>query len=71
MKYIGAFLFLAGVISLILNIIILTKVDKVCNKNSTVKNTNLGNGIISILIIIIGGGMILYHTDTNLRFAFG
>ena len=70
MKYLGAFLLLAGIVSVILNIIQVNNIKKSCGDNKEVKNINYVNGVLSIIVILIGG-MILFYKDQTVKLGFG
>jgi hypothetical protein len=70
MKYLGAFLLLVGIVSVILNIIQVNNIKKSCGDNKEVKNINYGNGVLSIIVILIGG-MILFYKDQTVKLGFG
>ena len=71
MKFFGIFFLVLGIISMILNLIIMSTVKKDCNDNTTIKNTNYANSIIIAMIILAGGGMFLFYSEPEMGFAFG
>ena len=52
----GIFVILMGVVMTVLNIIIMLKINNkdICKDDITLKNSNTGNLVLSILILVIG-----------------
>ena len=71
MKIFAILLFVMGIVSMVLNLIILNKVKDTCKDDTTVKNSNYVNTAISGLLMLLGGGLFFYAEDKELAFAFG
>ena len=76
MHYFGILLFIIGSILSYLNYLIYSKVTKTCSNDSTIKNSNIANFTISLLMTITGLGLIIYHLsgtysqNQNPKFSF-
>lgn len=72
----GIFVVLLGIIITILNVIIVIKINNkdVCKNDDTLKNTNTGNLVLGITLLVIGIIFYIYgkvyHEDNN-KFGFG
>jgi hypothetical protein len=71
MKYLSISLILLGLISTVVNLIILSKVNITCNNDKVVKNCNYVNLGISGLILMMGIIMYLYYSQSDDGFSFG
>lgn len=74
MTILGVFLALIGLVSLILNSIILRKVKKTCNDDKAVQNSNYGNLVLSVTVLAIGLFMLVYYRQggkSTHNFGFG
>lgn len=73
-KYFGIFLILIGVISAILNIIVMTSITTDCD-NKTIKNSNTGNLVLNGVIVMTGIILFLMGYVSSISsqsaFAFG
>jgi uncharacterized membrane protein len=73
-KFFGVFVILMGITMTILNVTIMLKVKNTCKNNTTIKNTNMGNFVLGILLTFIG--LIVYISgyfgnDNSMNFGFG
>jgi hypothetical protein len=70
MKYLAISLILLGLVSTVVNLIILSKVNITCNNDKVVKNCNYVNSGISGIILMMGIIMYLYYSKSDLYFSF-
>ena len=72
-KFFGIIIILTGITMTVFNLITMSKTKNTCKNDNVIKNTNIGNLVLSILLTLIG--LIVYLKGGNSKstngFRFG
>jgi len=63
--FFGIFLFLTGLTSLVLNLIVYFKIEKTCKNDDLIKKSNNGNLILSGTVLLTGVILFFYSKSNN------